>query len=851
MMEFYHPHIAITVNDLSEYTEEVSGGGTILYQPFISDKGPDNQLTLETSLNDVISKFGKPNFKRHGQPYYNLIEWLKSGGRVRAHRITPSDATYSNLILDVQTASAYVPMYERNSDGSYNTDTNNERVQWTTTTHAPTDYTFTAPSKPSFVAGSFLETDVTNPILYTYGYINTDENSEMYSSMLIVKELDSDVENSIVGASRVGSAVVASQAATSEGAIYEFRGDLTNVRVQDTNGNPILEPGKTYEITLRWFAGTNSANCVSSEESDPIYVAVSRDATAEDTSNDEVWVEDELTTIFIDDVKYYIDSDNNIYTTGVKVRHRIVYLDGCDSTEDISSDNLVALANTANAAAMAEDDWDGYKSHYVMALRAPGKGVFGDYLSMSIKLNTLYSTTYSFRIYELKIFEYDPDQGVTNLVEGAYELSFYPDALTQSSTSLNGQYVLDSCYTTVVGTVSEDSWENLMSDITAALQGSQAQDEDFEDTAAIDFLFGQSLDGSGLYEGLVIDDDSVTLETTSGIRFSGGSLGSFSTDNTHNQIDESTGLPVLNDPTDSDSGYVQIQNDATYVAEQKTSYYTEAYQGVLIPEIMNYRFYPVDVVMDANFDLSVKNAILDFCNERQYHTFGYIDTGILSSVTQTLNWRNYQFSYTDWCIAIYGQNWVASDSYTGQNINVTSTYYLAGMIPNHDNVHGVHKPLAGKNYGIIDSYGLDKTYSWFPTEYEKEDLYTARINYVERQPDHIRFMSNCTAQKKLSRLTEINNVRVLFKMVDTVETLLDNYYFEHANDATLSSISSDLTTSLSTWVSVGACDAVNVTVSQTDEQRERKICGVTVSIQFTPVIERFDCVFEVCATTSS
>lgn len=181
---------------------------------------------------------------------------------------------------------------------------------------------------------------------------------------------------------------------------------------------------------------------------------------------------------------------------------------------------------------------------------------------------------------------------------------------------------------------------------------------------------------------------------------------------------------------------------------------------------------------------------------------------------------------------------------------VTTTYFLAGMIPNHDAVYGVHKPLAGKKYGIIEDYTLDKTNSWFPTEYEKEDLYTERVNYVEKQSDHIRIMSNCTAQKKLSRLAEINNVRVLFKMVDTVETLLDNYYFEPSNATTLSAINSDLTTSLSAWVSLGACDAVNVTVSQTDEQRERKICGVTVSVQFTPVIERFDVVFEVCKTSS-
>jgi hypothetical protein len=259
---------------------------------------------------------------------------------------------------------------------------------------------------------------------------------------------------------------------------------------------------------------------------------------------------------------------------------------------------------------------------------------------------------------------------------------------------------------------------------------------------------------------------------------------------------------------------------------------------------MSPKLYPVDVVLDANFPLTVKKAIRDFCNERKYHTFGYIDTNIQYSVDSTLAWRRESFQYTDWCLSIYAQNWIAEDSYTGKDMNVTTTYFLASKIPYHDSTYGIHKPIAGPNYGQFEGFKSAKT-SWFPTEYEKEDLYVARVNYIERQPDQVRYMSQCTAQKKMSQLTEQNNVRVLFKMVQTAEDILDRFYFEYGNNATLNSISTTLTSNLNNWVSVGAADYVSAVASQTAEQRERKICGVNIGVKFTPVIERFDCVFEV------
>lgn len=897
MMEFFHPHTRVTVNDLSEYFEEVSGGGTILYQPFISDKGEDNVLSMETSLNEVIAKYGKPNFKRHGQAYYNLIEWIKDGGRVLAHRIMPNDATYSHMILNVKTAKAYVPMYERRANSmKYLTDANGFRVQWKLDENGHTEEPIEVePTEvPDYLAASVAPAVKSELVSnefdsYALGPQGTPQVTFIRNDSNLLNPLIKFDEDGVFSenAPKVGYRVkfrvfttyidpeVPSEAYPNEspndvqytddnvfdlinvdensGLNLDFDKLLTIPTVANSfnSGTGTFTTPLIVALKVAYLTGSEDSPVVSDFSNDLGFVfkdnvsySKTEDVVEEKHREPEILepefdAETGMRPVKIDGKMYYADEAGLVYTDGIKVKHEIQFTN-VDDDSDFSADALLSLTNLANKNAQSDPDWDGYKNHFLLGIRSKGRGVFGDLLSASIKLNKLYNDTYNFRVYDLSIYEFDTEYGVTNLLEGSFEFSFYPDALTTANSPLSAQYVMDNAFNRVYGTFAEEVYDMLIDDIMDATENSNANDESWDDTSSIDFLFGQSKSGYGLYEKLEIDDDSVTLDASDGIRFQGGSLGAFSTENTHIIVDDN-GMPV----EDDNGEYVVEQNSEAYVRDKKISLYKEAYQGITIPEVMDYHFNKIDVVMDFNADLMVKKAILDFCNERKYHTFGYIDTGILYSPKQTVEWRENSFQYTDWCISIYGQNWLVTDEYSGKDINVTTTHVLAGKIPSHDRSYGVYKPIAGPKYGLVEGYKLSKATSWFPNEYEKEDLYTNRINYIERMPDQIRLMSQCTAQRRLTQLTEQNNVRTLFRMVNSTEEVLDNFYFEHATVDTLSIINATLQSSLNSYKDVGACDEVVATVSQTDEQRERKICQVVIGVKFTPVIERFDCIFEV------
>lgn len=102
-LEILRPHIETIINDNSYITQEVVNNSSILFQPYVSDMGESGKIIKYTSLSEFITKNGNPNFRKHGQPIYNIVNWLRSGGVVYGYRVVADDATYSNLVLNVKT----------------------------------------------------------------------------------------------------------------------------------------------------------------------------------------------------------------------------------------------------------------------------------------------------------------------------------------------------------------------------------------------------------------------------------------------------------------------------------------------------------------------------------------------------------------------------------------------------------------------------------------------------------------------------------------------------------------------------------------------------------------------------
>ena len=106
MNNFLHPHVASQIIDNTEIVT-VTPSDLTLFACLTADQGEDNKVITVYSQTDYISKFGAPNFAKHGQAAYNVMNWLKAGGNAKIIRVTPSDSGYANLFLSVQTKYEY------------------------------------------------------------------------------------------------------------------------------------------------------------------------------------------------------------------------------------------------------------------------------------------------------------------------------------------------------------------------------------------------------------------------------------------------------------------------------------------------------------------------------------------------------------------------------------------------------------------------------------------------------------------------------------------------------------------------------------------------------------------------
>ena len=100
---FIHPHDEFYLNDNTEYNEYTADASGIQYLClYAAPKGRDNKLMKWNNLMRWINEHGYPNFRLYGQASYIPYVLLYGGfANVTGMRVTPPDATYSNLIVVV------------------------------------------------------------------------------------------------------------------------------------------------------------------------------------------------------------------------------------------------------------------------------------------------------------------------------------------------------------------------------------------------------------------------------------------------------------------------------------------------------------------------------------------------------------------------------------------------------------------------------------------------------------------------------------------------------------------------------------------------------------------------------
>lgn len=272
------------------------------------------------------------------------------------------------------------------------------------------------------------------------------------------------------------------------------------------------------------------------------------------------------------------------------------------------------------------------------------------------------------------------------------------------------------------------------------------------------------------------------------------------------------------------------------VAKTRRNLLIKAFRGTLNEGILLKKYYPIDVLLDANYDDTIKNAMNELTLTREDCMF-ICDTGFAATPDEAILKRNNGVNFNNRYTAIFTQNLRVYDEYSAKNMKVTPTYFLAKKIPYVDRAFGCHYAFVGPNRGEVEGF-VEGSLAWNPTEPQKEKLYKKQINYIQQDPNHTMFMGQLTSQKKSTSLSDIPNVRALLRIRRDMEAIMEEYYFERINDNLLTTMTNAGNKYLEEWLNNGCCTTARCQCYASDYDRKCKLVRVSVELVFTSFVER-------------
>ena len=262
--------------------------------------------------------------------------------------------------------------------------------------------------------------------------------------------------------------------------------------------------------------------------------------------------------------------------------------------------------------------------------------------------------------------------------------------------------------------------------------------------------------------------------------------------------------------------------------------YLNAFQGAYDKAIASKRRAPVDIMLDANYPLSVKKAMVALAQNR-YDAACHLDTNLINNVDDLETFHTQISDLQERLISFDAHMFKTSDPITGKIIPVTITLWLASKYPQHYNVYGNHTPLAGEEYATLSGYQKNSILPVIDADDEetKELMYDKlHMNYVEciAENTYIRGTQQ-TSQNFWSDLSEENNMLVLLEIKRKIERLAARNRYKWADTEELRLFKQACDEIFSSYIGT-KCKSLEIQVDSNDWEKTRYIVHVYLAVVF-------------------
>lgn len=501
--------------------------------------------------------------------------------------------------------------------------------------------------------------------------------------------------------------------------------------------------------------------------------------------------------------KYKVVTDD---TTGESVLHVGYTAESIQNavSEDIITEQMDALAD-------ANLDDDGYYTKPLFCIYSSGRGLYGNDLKFRIVDITAYDDIdVTYRDYRIDVLQMEDTLVRKEYAYGSLSAELFDKTLKESL------YIEDLINDPEegLGKIKINFNDSVFEEILALYnENCIGEDEEEEVKEFFDIFYGLNHDGTANAK-IVIDEIEDSIVFTGSIE----------------------GVSLYN----GDDGDLDINaSNRAAVTEELLG---KAYRGEFDRRVRSRYSAPCDFMLDANFPMSVKAAMADTANYRMYDAMCYLDSGLLETTTEILNW------HTKTAIKnIYGTNIikemhcykVRDIDYTGKTIPVTSTYKLAATIPTHFKEVGLNQPLVKANCRITDAVKGSFKPVIDPDDNDiKKEFYNARVNYYEGIKYNVYQRGLAlTTQKELTDRSDEFNEYILHLAIatayDQMQQVIYNFAEEDDRVAYQKNTNEALDAKIGTFVK--SC-TVEYAMSANDEKKS--IMRLKIRIVFKTVIKR-------------
>ena len=262
----------------------------------------------------------------------------------------------------------------------------------------------------------------------------------------------------------------------------------------------------------------------------------------------------------------------------------------------------------------------------------------------------------------------------------------------------------------------------------------------------LDILFGATRKGESL-NYIAFGENSAILNQDGGFELKSGSNGTF--------------------------------GNAPFGTSEYEKQLVEFYSGKFDDTIFDVDRYKIDVCVDANYPVPVKNAIVELADFREDFFF-FRDLGLGNDTFDTIVYAANELPKSKF-VADYIQTYEVIDPFTRKHVQVAITYSLARTLIGHLNNYR-NAAVCGILYEFVFPEVVEGTLNfapkYTPTEDQKDALDDLHLNYTSYLNDVLTLETEYTSQEQYTQLSYINNILAIQEVIHDVRNKCPKFRYQ-------------------------------------------------------------------------